>query len=285
VTPSAKRQAIAILVDEHRVSVRRACQVVRLARAAYYRPPRAAVARDAAVIEALTSLVARKPRWGFWKCFDRFHNQGYLWNHKRVYRVYCALRLNLARRTKKRVPTRVRQPLGAPAFVNQTWAIDFMHDRLYDSRPFRTFNVLDEGNREALAIEVATSLPSWRVLAVLDELIAVHGAPAALRLDNGPEFIAEAVAVWAAAQGIALRFIQPGKPDQNAYIERFNRTYREEVLDAHVFDSIGEVQAETALWRQSYNTERPHDSLGGRPPLIFLPRSTSISESTSQVST
>lgn len=284
-TPSAKRQAIAILVTEHRLPVRRACQALRLARAAYYRPPRAAVARDAALIEALTSLVARKPRWGFWKCFDRFHNQGYLWNHKRVYRVYCALRLNLPRRTKKRVPTRLRQPLAAPAALNQTWALDFMHDRLYDSRPFRTLNVLDEGNREGLAIEVATSLPSWRVLAVLDELIALHGAPTALRLDNGPEFIAEAVAVWAAAQGIALRFIQPGKPDQNAYIERFNRTYREEVLDTHVFDSIEEVRAETAAWLPSYNTERPHDSLGHVPPLTFLPRPTSISESTSQVST
>ena len=284
-TPSAKRQAIAILVDEHRLPVRRACQVMRLARAAYYRPPRAAVARDAAVIEALTSLVARKPRWGFWKCFDDFDNRGFPWNHKRVYRVYCALRLNLVRRTKKRVPTRLRQPLGAPAVLNQTWAIDFMHDRLYDSRPFRTFNVLDEGNREALAIEVATSLPSWRILAVLDELIALHGAPAALRLDNGPEFIAEAVAVWAAAHGIALRFIQPGKPDQNAYIERFNRTYREEVLDAIVFDSLDEVRAETTAWLASYNTERPHHSLGGRPPLMFLPRSTSTLESTSQVST
>jgi putative transposase len=285
VTPSAKRQAIAILVDEHRLPVRRACQVMRLARAAYYRPPRAAMARDAAVIEALTGLVAKNTRWGFWKCFDRFHNQGYPWNHKRVYRVYCALRLNLPRRTKKRVPTRLRQPLDAPALLNQTWAIDFMHDRLYDSRPFRTFNVLDEGNREGLAIEVATSLPSWRVLAVLDELIALHGAPAALRLDNGPEFIADAVAVWAAAQGIVLRFIQPGKPDQNAYIERFNRTYREEVLDAHVFDSIEEAQAETAAWLPSYNTERPHDSLGRRPPLLFLPRPTSTPESTSQVST
>jgi len=285
VTPSAKRQAIAILVDEHRLAVRRACQALRLTRAAYYRPPRAAVARDAAVIEALTSVVAAKSRWGFWKCFDRLRLLGHRWNHKRVYRVYCALRLNLPRRTRRRVPTRLRQPLAAPATLNQTWAIDFMHDRLYDSRPFRTLNILDEGNREGLAIEVATSLPSWRVLAVVDELIAVHGVPAALRLDNGPEFVAEAVAVWAAAHGIALRFIQPGKPDQNAYIERFNRTYREEVLDAHVFDSLAEVQAETTAWLRSYNTERPHDSLGRVPPLTFLPRLTSTSESPSQVST
>lgn len=137
----------------------------------------------------------------------------------------------MPRRTKRRVPARPRQPLEAPAVLNHTWALDFMHDRLYDGRPFRTLNVLDEGNREALAIEMATSLPSWRVVAVLDELLAVHGPPSALRLDNGPEFVAEAVSCWAATQGIALCFIQPGKPDQNAFIERCNRTYRAEVLD------------------------------------------------------
>ena len=118
-------------------------------------------------------------------------------------------------------------------------------------------------------------MPSWRILAVLDELIAVHGPPVAVRLDNGPEFIAEAVTLWAAAHAIGLRYIQPGKPNQNAFIERFNKTYREEVLDAHLFASLDEVRAETAIFLQHYNTERPHDSLGSVPPLTFLPRSTS----------
>jgi len=256
-----------------------------LARAAYYRPPRAPLARDEAVIEALTAVVAESGRWGFWKCFDHLRLLGRCWNHKRVLRVYRALRLNLPRRTKKRVPTRVRQPLDAPATLNHTWALDFMADRLYDGRAFRTLNVLDEGNREALAIEIATSLPSWRVVAVLEELVAVHGAPAALRLDNGPELTAEPIAQWAAAQGIALRFIQPGKPDQNAFIERFNRTYRTEILDAHLFDSLDEVRAETTVWLDRYNTRRPHDSLGRVPPLTFLPRATSTSKSTYPVST
>lgn len=131
---------------------------------------------------------------------------------------------------------------------------------------------------------MARSLPAWRVVAVLDELGMVHGYPGHLRLDNGPEFIAEAVAIWAAAHGVALRFIQPGKPDQNAYIERFNRTYRTEVLDAHVFHTLEEVQAVTETFLRSYNTERPHDSLGRVPPLTFLPRPTSTWESTSGVS-
>ncbi len=284
-TPSAKRQAIALLVAEHWLPVRRACQAVRLTRAAWYRPPPAPLVRDAAVIEALTEVVAQNPRWGFWKCVGRLRLLGHPWNAKRVYRVYCALRLNLPRRTKRRPPQRERQPLEAPAVLNHTWALDFMHDRLYDGRPFRTLNVLDEGNREGLAIEIATSLPSWRVVAVLEELVAIHGTPTALRLDNGPEFVAEGVAQWAVTQGVVLRFIQPGKPDQNAYIERFNRTYRGEVLDAHLFASLDEVRAVTADWLRRYNTERTHDSLGRVPPLLFLPRPTSTVESMNQVST
>ncbi|MGH8621210.1 MAG: IS3 family transposase [Burkholderiales bacterium] len=285
VTPSAKRQAIVVLVAEHQLPVRRACQAVRLSRAAYYRPPRAALVRDAGVIEALTAVVATNGRWGFWKCFDRLRLLGHAWNHKRVHRVYCALRLNLPRRTRRRVPTRALQPLAAPARLNHTWALDFMQDRLYDGRAFRTLNVLDEGNREGLAIEIATSLPSGRVSAVLDELVAVHGAPAAVRLDNGPEFLAAPVAQWAAQHAIALHFIQPGKPDQNAYIERFNRTYRHEVLDPNLFATLDEVRTETADWLRRYNTERPHDSLGRVPPLTFLPRPTSTVESPSAVST
>jgi len=187
VTPSAKRQAVGILAGEHGLSVRRACGAVRLARAAYYRPPDERLLRDQPVIDALHAVVAESSTWGFWKCFDRLHNQGHPWNHKRVHRVYCALRLNLPRRTKRRVPKRVQYPLAAPAALNQTWALDFMTDTIYDGRRFRTLNVIDEGNREGLAIEVGMSLPSVRVIAVLDELVAMHGQPAALRMDNGPE--------------------------------------------------------------------------------------------------
>jgi putative transposase len=284
VTPSAKRQAIALLVTVHRLSVQRACRVVRFARAAWYRPPPALLGQDAAVIEALTGVVAQHPRWGFWKCYQRLRLLGHGWNHKRVHRIYRALRLNLPRRTRRRVPTRVRQPLAAPAELNRTWALDFLHDRLYDGRAFRVLTVLDEGNREALALEAATSLPSGRVAAVLDQLVALHGRPAALRLDNGPEFVAEALGSWAATQGIALHFIQPGKPDQNAFIERFNRTYRQEVLDAHLFGALAEVAEVSATWRTSYNEERPHDSLGGVPPLMFLSRPTSTLESCYQLS-
>jgi putative transposase len=285
VTPSAKRQAIAQLVSQHRVSVVRACQVVRLARAAWYRPPRPMAERDAEVIEALSAVVAESGRWGFWKCYDRLRNLGQPWNHKRVHRVYCALRLNRVRRTKRRVPRRPRVPLDAPPTLNRTWALDFMHDALYDGRAFRVLNVLDQGNREALAIEAGFSLPSRRLLALLEELSALHGAPAALRMDNGPEFLATALAAWAEQRGVQLDFIQPGKPAQNAFIERFNQTYRTEILDANAFSSIHEVRVISDDWRRRYNLERPHESLGGVPPLTFIPRPTSILEYQSQLST
>ena len=283
-TPSAKRQAIALLVSDHRLSVVHACRVVRLARAAWYRPPRDRLVRDGPVIDALNAQVELNPRWGFWKLFDRLHNLGQRWNPKRMHRVYCALRLNRPHRTKRRIPRRPKVPLLAPAVLNQTWAVDFMRDTLYDGRVFRTLNVLDQGNRECLAIEVGCSLPSRRVVALLEQLMALHGAPAALRLDNGPEFVALRLSDWADEHGIILDFIQPGKPAQNAFIERFNQTYRTEVLDAHVFASLAHVRTITADWLRRYNTERPHDSLGSVPPLTFLPRPTSTREYQLQVS-
>lgn len=284
-TPSAKRQAIALLVTEHHLPVVRACQLVRLARAAWYRPPRERLTQDAAVIDALTQLVEGNGRWGFWRLFARLRNTGHCWNHKRVHRVYCALRLNRHRRTRRRVPRRLRVPLTAPPLLNRTWALGFMRDSLYDGRVFRTLNVLDQGNREGLAIELGFSLPSRRVVALLEELVTLHGAPGALRMDNGPEFLAPTIAAWAEARGIRLDFIQPGKPAPNAFIERFNGTYRTEVLDANVFSSLHEARAITADWLVQYNTERPHDSLGGVPPLSFLPRPTSTLESPYALST
>ena len=138
--------------------------------------------------------------------------------------------------------------------------------------------------REGLAIEVGTSLPGSRVVALLDQLVAIHGAPRAIRCDNGPELISEALRDWAERRGVALHFIQPGKPNQNAYIERFNRTYRREVLDACLFASLADVRAETAAWLTTYNTERPHDSLGDLPPLTFLPRHTTPAQSSYELS-
>jgi putative transposase len=274
-----KRQAAEMFVNEHRVSIQKACRIVGLSRTAYYRVPREALERDAVVIEVLNQIVTRQRRWGFWKCYDRMRLDGHGWNHKRVHRVYCSLRLNLPRRTKRRMPTRTPLPLGAPNQLNAVWSLDFVHDTLYDGRRFRTLNVLDDGNRQALGIEVATSIPSARAVRVMDQLIELHGKPEALRLDNGSELTSHAFQDWARERGIALRFIEPGKPNQNAYIERFNKTYREEVLSAYLFESIDQVQQITDDWLIDYNELRPHDSLGRVPPLTYMPRETKPGES------
>ena len=230
--------------------------------------------RDRDVIEVLNEIAGRKPRWGFWKLHDRLRLEGCRINHKRLHRVYCAMGLNLPRRTRRRLPMRARRRLSAPSSLNVIWAADFMADALYGGRWFRTFNVIDEGNRQALGIEVATSIPSARVIRVLQQLIEMHGKPAGLRVDNGAEFTAHAFTEWCEKQQIELLYIEPGKPDQNAFVERFNRTYREEVLDAYLFDSLEQVHEITELWIPEYNEERPHDSLGRVPPLTFKPRQT-----------
>jgi putative transposase len=272
VTPTARRQVIEILTTEHALSVRRACRVAGLARAAWYDPPVDPAVRDAAVIDVLQGVVADHGRWGFWKCFDRMRLDGHPWNHKKVHRVYCALRLNLPRRVRRRVPPRVREALVAPTRLNEIWAVDFMPDALYGGRRFRTLNVLDEGNRQGLAIEVGTSIPATRVIRVLRQLLALYGRPDRLRLDNGPELISQALTEWCGQRGIGLLYIQPGKPVQNAFIERFNRTYREEVLNAYLFHSTQETQALSDAWLVDYNERRPHDALGRVPPLTYLPR-------------
>lgn len=273
------------MVNEHDISIERACQIVRLSRAAYYRSPKSWLERDAPVIAAFNTVLERRPDIGFWKCVDRIRKRIHAWNHKRLYRVYKALKLNLPRRTKRRLPKRLRQPLEAPPVLNETWAMDFMSDALYGGRKFRALTIQDEGNREGLAIEVATSLPSLRVIRVLDELVSVHGRPKGIRVDNGPEFTSEVFVEWCREQDVTLRYIQPGKPDQNAYIERFNRSYRQGVLNAYVFESIEEVRIVTEEWLKDYNTERPHDSLGRVPPLTFLPRESSLREYTFELST
>lgn len=260
------------MTEEKGLSVSRACQVARLSRAAYYKPEVNWAVRDAAVIAALNAALAERERWGFWKCYDRMRNLGHVWNHKRVHRVYCRMKLNLPRRTKRRPPLRERQPLTVVPRMNAVWALDFMRDTLYGGKVFRTLNVIDEANRGGLGIDISVSIPAVRVIAFVEQLIDLHGRPQAIRCDNGPELTSDAFTDWCKAQDIELRFIQPGKPDQNAYIERFNRTYREEVLNAYLFDSLAEVRELTEEWLAQYNEIRPHDALGSLPPARYRER-------------
>jgi len=225
---------------------------------------------DTAVEEALTSLVSKHPAIGFWSCHYRLRNKGCTWNHKRIRRVYRKLNLNIRRKPKKRLPERIKQPLSVPNTINQIWSMDFMSDSLTDGRKVRLFNVIEDFNRASLAIEVDTSLPSRRVIRVLDQLIQKHGKPNNLRMDNGPEFISHLLAAWCEEKKITLQFIQPGKPMQNGYIERKNGSIRRELLNAYQFDSIAELRTMCEEWRIDYNTQRPHKSLGYLSPLKYL---------------
>ena len=249
------------------MSERQACHTVQVSRCAYRYQAKRTI--DEPIAQELRQLAHRQPRWGCGKMTDYLRNQGHAWNHKRIRRVYRALALHLKRKPKKRLPARIAQALAVPGQANQTWSLDFMSDSLSNGRVFRTLNVIDDFNREALWIEVDTSLPAERVVRVLEQLLFGRGKPICIRLDNGPELISQRLESWAKEQFIELLHIQPGKPAQNAYIERFNRTYREEVLDAYLFDDLEEVRHITENWLEDYNTIRPHEALQGFPPRLF----------------
>ena len=171
--------------QEHRLPIQRGCACVALSRAAYYRSPRPAEERDRDVIDALNALVEQYPRRGLDKLFPMLRQKGFPWSRKRVHRVYCQMGLNQKRRTKRRLPQRERQELFVPQAPNQVWSADFMADALYCGRRFRTFNVIDDHNREALDIEIDTSITGLRLIRVFERLKAERGLPDVLRVDNG----------------------------------------------------------------------------------------------------
>lgn len=252
------------MVDERGLSERQACRTVSLNRCTYrYQARRPA---DQEVVQELQHLAESQPRWGCRKMTDYLRNQGHRWNHKRIRRVYRALSLNLHRKPKKRLPARTALALAVPGLSDQTWSLDFMSDSLSNGRAIRTLNIIDDYNREALGIEVDTSLPAERVVRVLENLLLWRAVPKQIRMDNGPELISQRLESWAKQKHIDLIHIQPGKPAQNAYVERFNRTFREEVLDAYLFDTLEEVREITERWLKDYNTIRPHEALQGLPP-------------------
>ena len=226
--------------------------------------------KDDSELEAkLQELAEMLPTRGFDCYYQRLRAQGYSWGRKRVLRVYRNLRMQLRRKRKRRLPARHKAPLTLPIAANIIWSLDFMHDVLESGRKFRTLNVIDDYNREALAVEPEYSFPAEKVIHVMERLVEFKGKPSTLRVDNGSEFIAKTFRSWCSKQQIDIQYIQPGKPMQNAYIERFNRTFREDVLDAYIFEDLHQVKIIAEDWREDYNQNHPHGSLMGMSPIQF----------------
>lgn len=226
---------------------------------------------DTEVIKKLQELAAAKPREGQDMFYSRIRNQGIRWNYKRIRRVYLMLGLNQKRRIKKRIPARVKEPLHQALEMNHVWSMDFMSDALQSKRKFRILNIMDDFNRQALSIEADYSMPAKKVIDVLKRTIHENGKPQKIRVDNGPEFISADFGDWCKENGIEIQFIQPGKPMQNGFIERFNRTFRQDILDAYLFEDIMQVRVLAEEWQDEYNHHRPHESLGGVPPMQYQP--------------
>ena len=257
-------------VEKHGISIRAACSVFEVSESCY-RYQSKLNCENAIIADWLLRLTTTHRRWGFGLCFLYLRNvQGFGWNHKRVYRIYRELELNLRIKPKRRIKRDKPDALSVPMCINQVWSMDFMSDSLSDGRSLRTFNLIDDYNRECLAIDVDLSLPSLRVIRALEQVIEWRGKPAAIRCDNGPEYISGALVTWANQNKVTLLYIQPGKPTQNAYVERFNRTARHEWLDMHHFDSIEQAQELATKWQWQYNNERPNTAIGGVPPAKLL---------------
>lgn len=259
------------LANYEKVSFRQACRTFNLS-TSVYRRTRVKKVDDLFLHELIVKEAENHPTWGFWKIFHRVRMEGITVNHKRLYRLYREANLHIRRKTRKRVPLRIKQPLLQPLIPNINWSMDFMRDTLWAGKPFRTFNIIDDFNREVLNITVSKSITCKRVVDELNKLTEWRGLPQSIRVDNGPEFIAQTLRDWCdhPDRKIDLVFIQKGKPNQNGYIERFNRTFREDILDSYLFDAVEQAQEFANQWIWMYNNERPHESIQNLPPRQFL---------------
>lgn len=249
------------------MSERRACRVVPCHRSvARYESRRG---DDRELREQLHELAAQFVRLGYRMLNDRLRRRGIVVNDKKIYRLYREEGLQIRRRRRRRRRAAPRIPMTLPTSVNQRWSMDFMTDTLANGRSFRTFNVLDDFSRESLVIDVAFSISGEQVCRILDRIALTRGYPEAIVMDNGPEFTSRALDVWAYTHGVELRFIQPGKPNQNAFIESFNNTFRNSCLNENWFLDLHDARQIIEAWRIDYNEERGHTSLGRMTPVEF----------------
>jgi putative transposase len=249
------------------ISERRACRLVGLGRASCRyrsrRPP------DTEIRDRLRALAAERTRWGYRKLHRLLRREGLVKNRKKTERIYREERLNVPRRRRKRL-TRVRQPLPLLTRPNERWSMDFVMDAFADGRRFRNLTVVDDFSRDSVVIEVDTSISARRVARTLDEVSAERPLPKRIVIDHGPEFTSEVMDIWASQHGVELHFIDPGKPNQNAFIESFNGIFRNECLNESWFSGLEDARRRIEAWRRDYNQVRPHGSLDDRTPHEFL---------------
>ena len=266
VAPSQRKEMAVQAVAQHAISIRQACEFFQVSESCY-RYKRKLSDENVEIADWLIRLTHNQRSWGFGLCYLFLRNvKGFGWNHKRVYRIYRELELNLRIKPRKRLIREKPDALEIPSMINHCWSMDFMHDQLEDGRTFRLFNVIDDFNCEAIGMEVDFSLPSERVIRELKQIISWRGKPEVIRCDNGPEYISAAIQTWAQEWGIRLEYIQPGNPQQNAYVERFNRTVRYEWLSQYYWSDLAEVQDFATKWMWSYNHDRRNMALGGFTP-------------------
>jgi len=264
----AKRKAVGFLMTEMGLSERRSCRIVGLARSVrQYRP---ADRDDAAVLERLRALASENRRYGYPRLHAMLRREGLVVNHKRTWRLYSAEGLQVRTKKRRKLPRRDRVAPQVPERPMQRWSLDFMSDQLVDYRRFRIPNIVDDHSRFCPGQIVDLSISGARVARYLDELGERLGLPEEIVLDNGPEGTSRAMFEWSERTGVRLRFIEPGKPVQNAFVESFNGKLRDECLNLHWFRSLRHARAEIGAWRRHYNAERPHSALGYLSPMEFL---------------
>ena len=268
--PARRRELACRAKLEYNVSIRVACDVLSIITTCYFNRPTLSD-ENTEIEDWLLRLTQTHKQWGFGLCYYFLHHtKGFKWNQKRVYRIYSELELNLRIKPRSRIKRDKPVALSVPSDIDQVWSMDFMSDSLKNGRSIRTFNVLDDFNCESLAIDVDIFLPTQRVVRSLEQIIEWRGKPLALRYDNGPEFVSHELVKWVTKEQITLLYIQPGKPTQNAYIERFNRTAQQEYLSLNLFEDVEHAQLLATQWQWTYNNVRPHSAIGGVPPRQLL---------------
>jgi putative transposase len=266
VSAPARRELVRHMVSNE-LSERRALAIVGMSASAYRYETRPD--RNVELRQRIEALAHRHKRYGVGMIYLKLRQAGQRVNYKRVERLYQEARLQVRRRKRKKVPASERQPLSRPTTANEVWSMDFVFDRTAEGRVIKCLTVVDDATHEAVVIEVERAISGTGVTRVMDRLAVTRGLPKVIRSDNGKEFCGKAMITWAHERGVQLRLIEPGKPNQNAYIESFNGRLRDECLNEHWFPSLLHARTEIETWRREYNEERPKKALGGLTPIDY----------------